>query len=147
MEHVWATLYLAIMLLTQAMHVFSLPANWALLLLAVLWKWTHPEADMTGWFVISRPGVRVPKLAPKISRGYGESRNPFFFSWGFCPSPVHPWCPTGLFCLHSGSLPDAAPRLSTRLSILRPRQAPVERAGPPGDASYRSHLENAPVGA
>ena len=75
MAHVWATLYLALMLLTQALHVFGLPANWALLLLAVLWKWTHPEADMTGWFFFNLAAVAlVGEIVEFFSQMWGTKR-------------------------------------------------------------------------
>lgn len=49
MEFVWASLVIGLMGLSLFTHALSLPANWFILALAGVWKWTHPEAMGVGW--------------------------------------------------------------------------------------------------
>lgn len=53
MAYVWATLFLALLVLIQGLHLFSLPANWVVLALAAAWAWLHPgiPGGMTWLFV------------------------------------------------------------------------------------------------
>lgn len=46
-----AVLVIALMLLSLGLHIFGLPGNWVLLILAVAWKFFQPEA-MTWNFVM-----------------------------------------------------------------------------------------------
>jgi uncharacterized protein len=45
-------LFCLLLVLVLALHIFSLPANWIILGLLALWKWTHPELDMAWTFFI-----------------------------------------------------------------------------------------------
>jgi len=51
MEYVWAILCILGLCLSQALQLFSLPANWLALIIIALWKWLHP-ASMSWTFVI-----------------------------------------------------------------------------------------------
>jgi hypothetical protein len=46
--YLWAGLTIALMAASQALNLFSLPANWVLTGLAALWAWTHPDGGV-GW--------------------------------------------------------------------------------------------------
>ncbi|MDD2219574.1 MAG: DUF456 domain-containing protein [Desulfoplanes sp.] len=47
---VMAVLFIILLLLLFCTHFVSLPANWFILGLFGIWKWTHPEAMMDGTF-------------------------------------------------------------------------------------------------
>ncbi len=51
MSYVWATLFICLLVSLQALHIFTLPANWVCLTLIVAWKWLHPEGAMTWLFI------------------------------------------------------------------------------------------------
>ena len=51
MEYVWAVLVLGLMLGTQFLHVFTLPANWLLLILALVWKLAVPDGGLDWTFI------------------------------------------------------------------------------------------------
>jgi uncharacterized protein len=57
MAEVWAGLFLVFLASLLVLHLFSLPANWLILLGLGAWKWAHPE--MTGgWgFFIFLAGI------------------------------------------------------------------------------------------
>jgi len=52
MDSFWTALFLLFLLSLLSLHIFSLPANWIVLGLSVVWKWTHPELAMSWWFVL-----------------------------------------------------------------------------------------------
>ncbi len=53
MQELYAALFLALLFLTLGLHVFSLPGNWTLLGLMLLWKWLHPGmAEGWGFFAL-----------------------------------------------------------------------------------------------
>jgi uncharacterized protein YqgC (DUF456 family) len=49
--YVWASLTILILLLSQTLQLFSMPANWLALALVALWKWAYP-LSMDWSFVI-----------------------------------------------------------------------------------------------
>lgn len=51
MAYVWASLTILILLLSQTLQLFSMPANWLALALVALWKWAYPSS-MDWSFVI-----------------------------------------------------------------------------------------------
>lgn len=57
MTLVWTALFLFLLLGVLALHIFSLPANWILLVLAVVWKFSHPELAMSWGFVLLLAGL------------------------------------------------------------------------------------------
>jgi len=50
--YLWATLTILLLLLSQTLQLFSMPANWVALGLVALWKWMYP-ASMDWSFVIA----------------------------------------------------------------------------------------------
>jgi hypothetical protein len=50
MAEVATALFLLILLLALALHIFSVPANWIILVLIALWKWTHADLAMSWQF-------------------------------------------------------------------------------------------------
>ena len=59
MTYLWAGLVIGLMAASQALNLFSLPANWVLAGLAALWAWTHPEGGVTVAFVTLLGGLCV----------------------------------------------------------------------------------------
>jgi uncharacterized protein YqgC (DUF456 family) len=51
MAYVWATLTILVLLLSQALQIFSMPANWVAIALVAFWKWLYP-ASMDWNFII-----------------------------------------------------------------------------------------------
>ncbi|NCC24222.1 MAG: DUF456 domain-containing protein [Deltaproteobacteria bacterium] len=60
MDAVLAVLFIVLLLASLILHVFGLPANWLVLALAGLWKWSHPDMDASVPFFI---GLSVLALA------------------------------------------------------------------------------------
>jgi len=52
MSAFWTASFLSLLLFVLLLHVFSLPANWIVLGLAVLWKVTHPEQNLSWGFML-----------------------------------------------------------------------------------------------
>ncbi|EGJ51504.1 DUF456 domain-containing protein [Desulfocurvibacter africanus] len=50
MATVLAAAFIALLLAVLVLHLLSLPANWILLGLVAVWKWTHPAMDAGWWF-------------------------------------------------------------------------------------------------
>ena len=48
MAEVLAGLFLMVLLLALGLHIFSLPANWVILVLVAIWIGTHPQGEL-GW--------------------------------------------------------------------------------------------------
>ncbi|MBN2141024.1 MAG: DUF456 domain-containing protein [Desulfovibrionaceae bacterium] len=59
MDLIWAALFILILFAVLGLHVFTLPANWVILTLLAVWKWLHPEGDMTWTFVGLMAGLAV----------------------------------------------------------------------------------------
>ncbi len=47
--HVWAFFFLLLCFCVLGLHIFSLPANWVLLVLVAVWKATHPVMALSWW--------------------------------------------------------------------------------------------------
>lgn len=59
MTHLWAALTIGLMAVSQALNLFSLPANWVLAGLAALWAWAHPDGGVGWGFVALLGGLCV----------------------------------------------------------------------------------------
>lgn len=108
MQELYAALFLGALFLTLGLHVFSLPGNWAMLGLMLLWKWMHPEmSEGWGFFVLLGgiagvgEGVQFLSQVWSVKRYGGSGRGnwgsiigsiagallgaPFFFGVGAIP--------------------------------------------------------------
>jgi hypothetical protein len=75
MATTWAVLFSILCFLVLLTHVFSLPANWALLVLALVWKLFNPEMT-EGWlFFVALLGIcGVSEILEHITQVFGSRR-------------------------------------------------------------------------
>jgi hypothetical protein len=74
MAELWAILFLAVCGLSLALHIFSLPANWIVLVLLAVWKLFHP-ADMSLWFLVLMVAIAgVGEVIEFVAQVYGGKR-------------------------------------------------------------------------
>lgn len=52
MAELFAALFLLLVFTSLALHIFSLPANWVILGLAIIWKFSHPEVWQSWNFIL-----------------------------------------------------------------------------------------------
>ncbi|GAB6036229.1 DUF456 domain-containing protein [Fundidesulfovibrio butyratiphilus] len=57
--YLWAVLFLALLVSVLGLHIFSLPANWVVLGLVLLWGWTHPELALGWGFYLTLFGIAL----------------------------------------------------------------------------------------
>ncbi len=57
MSEFLAGLFLLVLILSLGLHIFSLPANWLVLVLVALWKFTHPAMPMSWLFFAGLAGL------------------------------------------------------------------------------------------
>lgn len=76
MAEAWAAIYLALFALCLVMHVFSLPGNWVMLVLALIWKWIHPETMDVGWsfFILLFTLAAIGEILERASQVVGGQR-------------------------------------------------------------------------
>jgi uncharacterized protein len=58
MEYVWAGLVIFLLVGSQALQIFSGPANWVAVILLAMWKWLSPDS-MTWSFVAIMGGIAL----------------------------------------------------------------------------------------
>ncbi len=51
MDYFWAIIFSLLLFASLGLHIFSLPANWVLLVLAAIWSWLHPEGEIS-WLIV-----------------------------------------------------------------------------------------------
>ncbi|EPR37428.1 protein of unknown function DUF456 [Desulfovibrio sp. X2] len=75
MQEFYAILFLTLLFLTLGMHVFSLPGNWTMLGLMLLWRWAHPEMTQgVGFFVLLGLVAGVGELVQFFTQTYSVRR-------------------------------------------------------------------------
>lgn len=74
MATLWTLLFLLLLALVLLLHIFSLPANWVLLGLVIVWKLFHPE--LLGWgFILLLLGIAAfGELLEFVAQAYGAKR-------------------------------------------------------------------------
>lgn len=75
MESVWAGAYIALLFLVQALNILSLPANWIVLILVGIWKFTHPALGIGWGFVTILAGFAVVgEVLEFVGQAYGAKK-------------------------------------------------------------------------
>lgn len=74
MATVWAILFVCLLLLVLMLHIFSLPANWIMLGLLLIWKFMHPEAMGWGFMGVLLAFALVGEIMEFIAQAYGAKR-------------------------------------------------------------------------
>ncbi len=59
MSVVAATLFLLFLFVLLGLHIFSMPANWLVLIMVGIWGWTHPELHLGMLFFISLAAIAL----------------------------------------------------------------------------------------
>ncbi|EPR30607.1 protein of unknown function DUF456 [Alkalidesulfovibrio alkalitolerans DSM 16529] len=75
MQELYAALFLGVLFLTLGLHVFSLPGNWVMLALMLVWKYFHPAMD-AGWgfFILMALIAGVGELVQFLTQVYSVRR-------------------------------------------------------------------------
>jgi hypothetical protein len=74
MAELWASLFIFFLLLILTLHVFTLPANWIMLLFILIWKFFHPEAMTWAIFVLLVALSGVAEVIEFLSGAYGAKK-------------------------------------------------------------------------
>lgn len=74
MATVWAILFILLLVCILMLHVFSLPANWVVLALLLIWKLAHPEVMGWGFMALMASFALTGELIEFIAQAYGARR-------------------------------------------------------------------------
>ncbi len=76
MELILASLFLGLLCVVLLLNLFSLPANWVMLILVFAWRFLHPAGDtLTISFFFGLVGLAlVGELVEFIAQGWGSKR-------------------------------------------------------------------------
>jgi len=74
MAEIWAALFIFLLLLVMLLHVFTLPANWIVLGLILIWKMLHPEMMTWGVFFLLVAMSGLAEIIEFLSGAYGARK-------------------------------------------------------------------------
>jgi hypothetical protein len=74
MAEIWAALFIFLLLLILGLHVLTLPANWIMLALILIWKMLNPEQMTWGMFLILVALSGVAEIIEFVTGIYGAKK-------------------------------------------------------------------------